>query len=762
LKNISKNIVTLLIVTFFVTACISATTPTTTNKDIVTVENTSTPTTLPTATLPPTATPTPAPTDHPGWMPEGAIARFGRGGYGGMAVSPDNSIVAVAGTSGVHFINPLTGHTVDFLETGTDPFDVTFSPDGQKLFISLGDNGVAIWNHDTTGSWTQAEIFPIPCAVNLDISPNGEILFTKCFSAKNNKFIAWELATKKQLYQINYAANNISFAMAISPTHPDIMAVAANQTVTFMEVKSGRTISTYYEPNKSKVIDLDFSPDGTLLAIASESTEAVLLNVETAEEFGRITHNANTKQISFINKNTIAASTEDSFIVEDIDGKVQKSFDDWNSGHIYVPEHNTIVIGKGGSITTLSLDTYQIIGEVNGFNLYSKYEASISGNGNSFIVEDVLIQTNDPANFIHFDLHRICDDPRPPTQFIDSDGKYIYFPCGENKFIVAELATMKEVMSFDRPLRLPLSTNSQRHPWVDDRTLLALMYKNSESSPVKYRIEIWDPIQDKKVSTLNVDIPEFQTQGTPNLAISPHSKYLVVMPSDGKSILSYDAASGALVQNIKLNTPRPLDKLLNEGVFLDGDATFFIRHANFVEAYSIESGALIQKISGLQLVKGNTCETFCPGDKNNFAYFDKTKTFVGYDVKTDKDNINLSFISYNLISGQKTSVNSVQLPYKLQSGEKVDRAKQALSIKLIYMPPENNGNTAIVAATLSHVGSNTRDSTIYVVDIPTNTILKSYTWQHSAWNISFLAFNNFLLARQSPTPLYFLWDISTP
>lgn len=760
MKNVSKNIVTLLIATFFVTACTSATP---TNKEVSAVENTSTPTTLPTATFTPTATPTPAPTDHPGWMPEGAIARYGMGGYSGMAVSPDNSIVAIAGTSGVHLLNPLTGHTVDFLETGADPFDVTFSPDGQNLFISLGYSGVAIWNRDATGSWSQKEIFPAPCAVNLKLSPNGEILFTKCFSAKNNKLIAWELATKKQLYQMNYAANNISFAMAISPTHPDLMAVAANQTVTFVEVKSGKTISTYYAPKKSKVIDLDFSPDGLLLAITPESSkEIILINVETVEEFRRINHSANIWQVSFTDKDTLITSTENSFVVENTKGKVQKSIDGWNSAHVYVPEHHTIVLGKGGSVTTISLDTYKVIGEVNGFNLYSKYEASISGNGNAVIVGDTLMQTSEFTKFTYLNLHKICNDPQPPAQFVDSDGKYIYFPCGENKFIVAELATMREVMSFDRPLQWPLSTNSQRHPWADDRALLALMYKNSESSPVKYRIEIWDPAQNKKVSTINVDIPEFQTRDAPNLAISPHSKYLVVIPSDGKSILSYDIASGALVQNIKLNTLRPLNPLLNEGVFLDGDATFFIRHANFVEAYSIESGELIQRISNLKLVKGNTCETFCPDNKNNFTYFNESDTFVNYVAETDKDNINLSFISYNLKSGQKTSVNSVQLPYKLQSGEKVDRAKNAVSIKLVYMPPENNGNTAVVAATLSHMGSNALDSTIYVVDIPTNTIQKSYTWQHSAWNLSFLAFNNFLLARQSPTPLYFLWDISTP
>jgi hypothetical protein len=398
--------------------------------------------------------------------------------------------------------------------------------------------------------------------------------------------------------------------------------------------------------------------------------------------------------------------------------------------------------------------------------IYSKYSASISGNGNAVIIGDTLMRTNEFTNISPLDVHKICQDPKPPTSFMDNEGKYIYLRCGENKMMVAELATMKVVSSYDRPLNYKINTDPQSHPWADNRVLLALMYENPSSSPVKYRIEIWDPLQNNKISTLDVNIPEFKTSASSfaQIAISPHSKYLVVLPPDGKKILSYDIDSGALIQSIRLNTPRPLALFLQEGVFFDDDGIFFIRHANFVEAYSIESGKFIQKIFNLKLIKGNKCETFCPDDKNNFAYFSKTKIFVNYFNTPDiNNNMNITFNFYDLESGKKTSTTSIQLPYKLQNGEKADRTKQVLSIGLINLPPEANGNTAVVGATL-HPSKNIwmQNSTIYVVDIPTNTILKSYTWQHGGWNISFLTFNNFLLANQSPDPFYSLWDISTP
>lgn len=152
MKTIVKHHFMLLVFTLVVSACAPATTPALTTV----TENTSTPTVMPTstaiptATLIPTITPTPIPPNHPGWMPEGAIARFGMGKYNAITVSPDNSIVAVAGTGGVHFINPLTGHTTDFLETGANVEDVIFSSDGNKIYIGIGVDGVLIWARDET------------------------------------------------------------------------------------------------------------------------------------------------------------------------------------------------------------------------------------------------------------------------------------------------------------------------------------------------------------------------------------------------------------------------------------------------------------------------------------------------------------------------------------------------------------------------------------------------------------------------------------
>jgi WD40 repeat protein len=766
--KIISNIFTFLIAILIVTACAPAATQA--NKSTTTIENTSMPlitptnTVIPTATLIPTLTPTPIPPNHPGWMPEGAIARFGMGIYRSMAVSPDNSIVAVAATSGVYFIDPLIGRTIDFLETGADAQDVAFSPDGKRVYIGMGIEGVAIWFHDEANSWKQEEVFPYPCAYSVAISPNGETLFTKCHNGANSKFVAWDLASKTQRYQSNYAQAQTSFAMAFSPANSDLMAVAANQTVKLMEVKSGKTIKTYYEPNKNKVVDLDFSPDGSILAIVSESPEVILLNPESAEEIGRTKHNSNVLQLSFIDNKTIAAFMEKSSIIEDVSGKLIKnlnrSLNEWSRIQVYVPENNLIVIGDGAAIVSISLKNYAVISEVDGFY---RYFMSYSGNGNAFRWGDLLMYSEDFSKQTHLDIYSLCGSPRH-LGFADNDGKYISVSCDKDKIVTVEAKTMKVVSSFPLPLTYTSNTFVAEHPWSDERELLALMYENSNSSPAKYRIEIWNPIQNKKISTLDVDIHEFQLPdvGSARFVISPHSKYLVVLPPDGKTILSYRIDSGALIQNIKLNTPRPLHAGIDEGMFLDGDELFFIRHDNFIEAYSVESGELIQKISGLQLIKWNLCEGLCLPDKNNFAYFSETKSFVNYNYVHGGDKFSLNFNFYDIESGKKVSSSSIQMPFKLKSGEKVGMGKYSLMIDYVYLPPEKNGNVAVVGVRLDPVGNKQLyDSTIYVVDISTNTILKNYTWQHTNWSTRSFAYKNLFLFFLHD-PVYFLFDISTP
>ncbi len=94
-----------------------------------------------TATLAPPPEPTPTSTPEPvaaerpfeGPVPEGALARIGRGAAMAMAVSPDGDSLAIATTIGVYLYRTDTMTTIWFAPFQLPVMNVLFTPDGTRL-----------------------------------------------------------------------------------------------------------------------------------------------------------------------------------------------------------------------------------------------------------------------------------------------------------------------------------------------------------------------------------------------------------------------------------------------------------------------------------------------------------------------------------------------------------------------------------------------------------------------------------------------------
>ena len=70
-------------------------------------------------------------------LPDGAIARLGKGELGQIHFSPDGSVLAVSSSVGIWFHNPQTGKELSLLvcPEGVTPFAFAYAPDGKMIAV---------------------------------------------------------------------------------------------------------------------------------------------------------------------------------------------------------------------------------------------------------------------------------------------------------------------------------------------------------------------------------------------------------------------------------------------------------------------------------------------------------------------------------------------------------------------------------------------------------------------------------------------------
>jgi WD40 repeat protein len=79
-------------------------------------------------------------------LPEGAVARLGKGIVNEIAFSPDGKILAIASSIGVWLYDVKTFVEIGLLETEEFVRSVAFSPDGSSLASGSGDGTIILWD----------------------------------------------------------------------------------------------------------------------------------------------------------------------------------------------------------------------------------------------------------------------------------------------------------------------------------------------------------------------------------------------------------------------------------------------------------------------------------------------------------------------------------------------------------------------------------------------------------------------------------------
>ncbi len=238
--------------------------------------------------------------NHTRWdLPDGAIARIGKGEIGAIKYSPNGTQLAVATTIGIWLYDAKTYQELDLLkEADVSPYDergIAFSPDGNTLATSNGSfGGIKLWDiaNGTIKKTLLDGIIP-KGAENVLFSPDGTTLATYRYK----ELFLWDVVTGKN----RTLGGNTDYVggFALSPDGKILASGSRDQTIILWDVDTG-SIKHTLKGHTDSVTSVSFSPDGKTLASGSSDNAIRFWDIETGTHVKTFKEaEVNVTQISF-------------------------------------------------------------------------------------------------------------------------------------------------------------------------------------------------------------------------------------------------------------------------------------------------------------------------------------------------------------------------------------------------------------------------------------------------------------------------------
>ena len=263
-------------------------------------------------------------------LPDGAVARLGKGQIGDVSFSPDGTMLAVASSYGVYLYDTFSQAEINFIETDTVMSSIAFSPDGSLLASgsneqAWGEGAVKLWDvktlvevatlehsnpvravafssdgrllasggEDSTKLWdvsTHEEVATLlghkGWVHSVVFSPDDSLLAVGSFSEAK----LWDVTTHQEIAALEYSS--IVYSVAFSPDGK-LLAGGGDGSAKLWDVSTHEEVATL-----DRSSSVAFSPDGDLLASGGNNSTK-LWDVATHQEVATLEHSGSINSLTF-------------------------------------------------------------------------------------------------------------------------------------------------------------------------------------------------------------------------------------------------------------------------------------------------------------------------------------------------------------------------------------------------------------------------------------------------------------------------------
>ncbi len=200
-------------------------------------------------------------------LPEGVLARLGKGWVTDWVFSPDGSHLAVASSIGIWLYETTTYREVALITEHAVVDVIKFSPDGKTIaganLYPLNPNSqfVRFWDAETGRH--KHTVNHTPSVVSMAFSPDSTLLATGCGDS-NVRF--WDAETGRHTQTLTGHTDRV-LSVAFSPDGKTLASRSQDRTLRLWDAETGR-----HKHTVNHIRDFAFSPDGKNIATSIERT----------------------------------------------------------------------------------------------------------------------------------------------------------------------------------------------------------------------------------------------------------------------------------------------------------------------------------------------------------------------------------------------------------------------------------------------------------------------------------------------------------